>query len=215
MNRLVQGSFPPHLSRRSLAAKRTADLVISMLAIALLSVPMGAIAVLILLDTGRPILFRQERLGKNLRVFKVFKFRTMVVGAQDIGTGLFSYHDDPRVTRSGRLLRVLSLDELPQLFNVVRGDMSLVGPRPPVVGELGDIADFTPATLRRFIIRPGVTGLAQVAGRNDFSWDTKIVFDNRYLDSYAKRGMWLDLGILARTTLVVLSRKSVIEMEPE
>ena len=215
MSQIPPDPSSPRISSLSLAGKRTVDIVFSLLAMALLALPLAVIAVAILLDTGRPVLFRQERLGKDLRVFKMLKFRTMVVGAQDTGTGLFSYRDGPRVTGTGRLLRLLSLDELPQLVNIIRGDMSLVGPRPPVVGELGETAEFTAATLRRFSMRPGVTGLAQATGRNEFSWDTKIILDNQYLDGFARQGLWLDLRIIARTVVVVLSRKGVVESESE
>ncbi len=210
--------FPPDpssspVSRTRLAVKRTVDLFLSLSAIALLAVPMALIALAILVDTGRPVLFRQERLGRDLQVFRILKFRTMIVGAQNSGTGLFSYQGDPRVTRTGRILRSLSLDELPQLINILRGEMSLVGPRPPVVGELGETADFTPTTLRRFTMRPGVTGLAQATGRNELSWDAKILLDNQYLDGFAREGIRLDLRILALTVVTVVSRKGVIESE--
>lgn len=207
------GIGPSEVPRLRFFLKRTADVVISVAALVVCAIPMAVIAITVLLDTGSPVLFRQARLGRDLRAFQMLKFRTMVVGAEDMGTGLFSYHDDPRVTRTGKVLRLLSLDELPQLVNILRGDMSLVGPRPPVVGELREIADFTPETLRRFAVRPGVTGLAQVAGRNECSWDTKIALDNQYLEGFARHGVWLDLRILARTVVVVISRRGVVEME--
>ena len=109
----------------------------------------------------------------------MYKFRTMYVNSEKSGTGLYSFDDDPRITRIGSFLRRFSLDELPQLINVILGSMSLVGPRPPVTYELGPWNEYTPHMRKRFKVKPGITGLSQVSGRNTLDWDQKIKYDNR------------------------------------
>src|SRR6266478_7808736 len=147
--------------------KRTLDLILALTVALVLAPLLLLLALVIRIDTRGPALFIQDRLGLDGRVFRMFKFRTMVQNAEQMGTGLFSFENDPRVTRVGQFLRHTSLDELPQLFNVLRGDMSIVGPRPPVTYELGNYADFSPELKFRFTVKPGVTGLAQISGRND------------------------------------------------
>lgn len=191
--------------------KRTLDLAVAT-GVVILSLPCWlAIAALIKLDSRGPVLFVQGRLGLGGRVFRMFKFRTMVEDAEQKGTGLFSYADDPRITRVGRFLRHTSLDELPQLLNVLKGDMSIVGPRPPVTYELGNYADFADGLKFRFTVKPGITGLAQVSGRNDLSWDQKLVYDTEYINTYRARGISYDLILMLKTIGVVLAMRSVIE----
>jgi len=137
----------------------------------------------------------------------------MVVGAERMGTGLFNYSNDPRVTKVGRFLRDYSLDELPQLFNILKGDMSFVGPRPPVTYELGDYKNFDGLLKQRFIMKPGVTGLAQINGRNELSWDEKIVFDNKYITDFRRFGILLDIKILFITVFKVLRNEGSHELE--
>ncbi|MEP9382505.1 sugar transferase [Nocardioides sp. KR10-350] len=161
-------------------------------------------------DRG-PVLFKQNRTGRNGVEFACLKFRTMVVDAeallarlheeQGYAGGLFKMKDDPRITRPGRLLRRFSLDELPQLINVVRGDMSLVGPRPPLPTE---VATYDPDTARRLRVRPGLTGLWQVSGRSDLSWEDSIRLDLFYVDNWS---MLQDISILGRTVGAVLGRR--------
>lgn len=172
-------------------------------------------AVLIKLTSPGPIFYIQHRLGRDGEEFAMFKFRTMIENAEHMNTGLFSYEDDPRITPVGRILRKLSLDELPQVFNVLNGSMSLVGPRPPVTYELGPWEEYTPEMRKRFQVNPGITGLAQVSGRNELDWDSKIVFDNLYVDKFAKFGVLLDLQIILRTVWVVLRGRDTIEAAPE
>jgi lipopolysaccharide/colanic/teichoic acid biosynthesis glycosyltransferase len=191
--------------------KRMMDLVISGVALVLLSPVWVALALLITLDSRGGVLFAQERIGLNGQTFRMYKFRSMVKNAERSGTGLFSFENDPRITRVGKWLRRTSLDELPQLLNVLRGDMSIVGPRPPVSYELGDYRDFSGPLKRRFEVKPGITGLAQVSGRNDLDWSEKISYDNQYIDNYRTRGISYDIQLIIRTVSVVLSGRGVVE----
>ena len=191
--------------------KRIFDIFISFCLIVFLFPLFVIIALLICATSSGSPLFIQNRIGLRGRVFKMYKFRTMYSNSEKRGTGLFSFHGDPRITRVGGILRRFSLDELPQLFNVLDGSMSLVGPRPPVTYELGDWNDYTPHMRKRFNVRPGITGLSQVSGRNDLNWDQKIVLDNAYVDRLNKHGFISDIPILVKTVLTVLSAQDTIE----
>jgi lipopolysaccharide/colanic/teichoic acid biosynthesis glycosyltransferase len=147
------------------------------------------------------VLFRQRRVGKDGRVFTILKFRTMVQDAPRSTLGTYCYADDPRITAAGRILRKTSLDELPQLWNVLRGDMSFVGPRPDLPHH---VDRYTPAQRGRLAVRPGITGWAQVNGRNVLPWSARIALDLEYLDGWTLRR---DLRIVWRTFGVVLSRR--------
>lgn len=191
--------------------KRGFDLAASLLG-SLVLLPLGAvIAAAIKLDSRGPVLFRQERRTLDGRIFQMLKFRSMVVNAEQMGTGLFSYADDPRITRVGRFLRRTSLDELPQLINVVRGDLSLVGPRPCVKDELGDFATLNRRYRKRFAVRGGITGLAQARGRNENSWEEKVRLDNEYIDRFATEGVWIDIKILWWTLAGVFASRNINE----
>jgi lipopolysaccharide/colanic/teichoic acid biosynthesis glycosyltransferase len=191
--------------------KRLFDLLVaSLLLIGLLPLWL-VIVIAIRIDSPGPILFRQQRLTKGGRPFTMLKFRTMIDGAEHMHTGLFSYEGDPRITRVGSILRRTSLDELPQLLNVLRGDMSIVGPRPPVIYELGDYDSLSEEYKKRFSVLPGITGLAQVSGRNELDWDEKVRFDNLYVELLQKRGVFEDLRIVALTVLRVLKMKGIVE----
>ena len=193
--------------------KRVFDIVFSVLLLLALLPFFIFIAIAILIDSKGPIFFKQPRLGLKGKVFNIYKFRSMVVGAERMGTGLFNYSNDPRVTKVGRFLRDYSLDELPQLFNILKGDMSFVGPRPPVTYELGDYKNFDGLLKQRFIMKPGVTGLAQINGRNELSWDEKIVFDNKYISDFSRFGILLDIKILFITVFKVLRNEGSHELE--
>jgi lipopolysaccharide/colanic/teichoic acid biosynthesis glycosyltransferase len=193
--------------------KRLIDIFGSFLLIVTLSPLLISIAVTIRVTSPGTVLFVQDRIGLRGKVFRILKFRTMFQNAEKMGTGLFSFEDDPRITRIGRILRRKSLDELPQLFNVLAGSMSLVGPRPPVTYELGPWEDYTSEMRKRFEVKPGITGLAQVSGRNDLSWDEKIGFDNEYVECISKQGIWIDFIILLRTCSVVFVGRNTIERE--
>jgi len=147
--------------------KRLLDIVCAALGLIFLLPSFIIIAVAIKIDSKGPVFFIQERRTKNGKIFKMYKFRSMIVDAEKSGTGLFNYENDPRVTKVGRFLRRTSMDELPQLFNVLIGDLSLVGPRPCVVYELGDFDTLNRKYKKRFSVRAGITGLAQVKGRNE------------------------------------------------
>ena len=183
------------------APKRALDLAIALpLAVALTPV-MTAVAVLVRRDSPGPALFRQQRIGYAGKPFTLLKFRTMVVGAEGMGAGLAVTDGDSRITRLGTTLRRLSLDELPQLWNIVRGDMSLVGPRPTVAWQ---VERYDARQRGRLLARPGLTGLAQVTGRAAIPWSERIEIDLAYIGDWSVQR---DLAILARTALVVLRRE--------
>jgi len=185
------------------AIKRALDIVLSAMALIVLSPLCLIIAVLILIDSGWPPLFVQTRVGRNGCHFKLYKFRTMMVNSEKIGAGLFFEQDDPRFTLVGRVLRRTTLDEIPQFWNVLRGDISLVGPRPmvPVLA-----AKLSPEQARRHRIRPGMTGWAWLHGRNNLTWSERIELDNWYVDNWS---LWLDLRILLMTIPRVLKGEGV------
>lgn len=183
------------MKRFSLEIKRIFDIISSGIFIVLLIPLWIGISVAIKKDSEGPVFFKQQRRTKDGRVFMMYKFRTMVVNAETMGTGLFNYKNDPRVTRVGRKLRNSSLDELPQLFNIFMGDMSVVGPRPCVTYELGDFDTLNKKYRKRFQVKAGLTGLAQIKGRNDISWDEKVTYDNEYVDLFNKFGFFIDIKI--------------------
>ena len=172
---------------------RLLDIAGAGLGLALASPVLAAAAVAIKLEDGGPVLYRQRRVGHEGRDFDLLKLRTMIVGAEQQGAGWAVNRGDPRITKVGRVLRRLSLDELPQLWNVVRGDMSLIGPRPTLRYQ---VDQYTPRQRRRLEIKPGLTGWAQVNGRTKLPWDERIELDLWYVEN---RSPWLDLKILART----------------
>lgn len=180
------------------AAKRALDLAVAVPAAVVLAPVIAGIALWVRSDSPGPAIFRQRRIGAFGRPFTVLKFRSMVVGAQGIGRGLAVTEDDDRITRAGRILRRLSLDELPQLVNVILGDMSLVGPRPTVASQ---VERYDAVQRRRLLARPGVTGLAQVRGRAAIPWSQRIAIDVQYVNSWS---MALDLRVLAQTVRVIL-----------
>jgi sugar transferase EpsL len=185
---------------RSDRAKRTIDVVVAAIGLALFALPMGTLAVVVLLRMGRPVLFVQERPGLHGGMFQLYKFRTMRNDRDEQGELL---PDEQRITTLGRALRAMSLDELPELWNVLRGDMSLVGPR-PLLPEYLDL--YSPEQARRHEVRPGLTGLAQVEGRNALSWERKFELDVWYVDNW---DLSLDLRILARTVWAVVLRRGI------
>ena len=179
------------------------DRALAALALAL-SAPLLAVAgVAIRLESRGPALYRQRRVGRRGEPFDVIKLRTMVSGAERVGAGIAVDHGDPRITRVGALLRRLSLDELPNLVNVVRGEMALVGPRPTIQAQ---VDQYTDRQRRRLEVRPGITGWAQVNGRAGLPWDERIELDLWYVDH---RSLALDLKILARTVGLLVSGRGL------
>jgi exopolysaccharide biosynthesis polyprenyl glycosylphosphotransferase len=205
-------SMYPYHSSSSLAEqtfKRFVDIVVSATALVLLAPLLAAIALAVRLNDGGPAVFVQERYGFCRRKFALLKFRTMVVNAESLIKDLenqneaagpiFKMRNDPRITKIGRMLRKTSLDELPQLWNILKGDMSLVGPRPM---SLRDVQLFDSSHLmRRFRVKPGLTGLWQVSGRSETTFEQWITMDFKYIDDWS---LWLDLKILLQTIPAVL-----------
>jgi lipopolysaccharide/colanic/teichoic acid biosynthesis glycosyltransferase len=185
----------------TLILKRFTDLSTSIILISLFSPLLLIIGLIIILESRGGVFFRQRRAGLNGHEFKIFKFRSMRPGTP----GATSVHD-PRITRVGGFLRRTSLDELPQLFNVLKGDMSLVGPRPLLLSSI------RPEEMIRLKMRPGITGLAAVSGRQSLSWDQRMAFDRRYVENWS---LWLDFRILAKTIPVALSQADVYDPDGE
>ncbi|MGI6317350.1 MAG: sugar transferase [Dethiobacteria bacterium] len=189
--------------------KRAVDIVVSLSGLILLLPFFGVIAVAIKIDDPGPVFFRQERSGKNGRVFRIYKFRSMVVDAERKGAGVFVEENDSRITRVGKVLRHTSLDEFPQLINVLKGEMSLVGPRPTLPYQ---IERYDERQRKRLEVRPGITGWAQVNGRNALTWPERIELDLWYVDNWS---LWLDLIILWRTFLIVAKREGIYSNSKE
>jgi lipopolysaccharide/colanic/teichoic acid biosynthesis glycosyltransferase len=181
------------------ALNRALDAAGAAVGLVLASPLLAAAAAAIKLEDGGTVLYRQRRVGRNAVEFELLKLRTMEVGAEQRGAGFAVNEGDPRVTRVGRILRRLSLDELPQLWNVLRGDMSLVGPRPTLAYQ---VERYTPRQRRRLEVKPGITGWAQIHGRARLPWSERIELDVWYVEH---RSPWLDLEILARTPLALFA----------
>lgn len=187
--------------------KRPLDFVCALGGIIVLSPVMLAVSIAIKLTSEGPIFFKQERVGKNQKVFEIIKFRTMVVNAEHIGDGLKVKEDsDPRITKIGKILRRTSLDEIPQLINVLKGDMSLIGPRPPVTYHPYKVGEYDNIKKQRFDVRPGITGLAQAKIRNGGSWDERISYDLKYVKNISFKN---DIKILKETVSMVLRKDSL------
>jgi len=178
--------------------KRAVDLLGAGVGLALASPVIGLAALAIKLDDGGPVFYRQRRVGRHGEDFDLVKLRTMIPGAETEGAGWAVDYADPRITRVGRVLRRLSVDELPQLWNVLHGEMSLVGPRPH---PLDDVAGYDPWHRRRLAMKPGITGLWQVAGRREPDFDRWVRYDLEYIDHWS---LWLDLRLLIRTIPAML-----------
>jgi lipopolysaccharide/colanic/teichoic acid biosynthesis glycosyltransferase len=178
---------------------RVADIAIATLGLIVASPVLLIAAIAIKLDSRGPVLYRSRRVGIDGREFELLKLRTMHTGNDPVGVGTPVYVDDPRVTRAGRLLRRLSLDELPNLINVLRGELAIVGPRPTLLAQ---VEAYTPHQRRRLEVKPGLTGWAQVNGRAGIPWDERIELDVWYVEH---RSLGLDLRILARTFRLLIT----------
>lgn len=197
-----------NVSTNYLVAKRIFDIVASLTGIVLLSPLFVIIFIAIKLDSPGPIFFSQKRNGLNGKIFKMYKFRSMVPDAEqrlkelehknEVSGHMFKMKDDPRITRVGKFIRKTSIDELPQLFNVLKGDMSIVGPRPPIIKE---VEKYDPWHCLRLSVKPGLTGLWQISGRNDIGFEEMIRLDLKYI---RERNFWYDLKIILKTIPVLL-----------
>ena len=180
-------------------ASRALDLLVASLALALAAPLLALAAILIKLESRGPVFYRQRRVGRGGEPFELWKLRTMVPGAETMGAGIYVVEGDPRITRTGRLLRRFSLDELPNLVNVLRGQMAIVGPRPTVQEQ---VDRYTERQRRRLEVRPGITGWAQINGRASLPWPERIELDVWYVEH---RSLRLDLRILARTVRMLVT----------
>jgi lipopolysaccharide/colanic/teichoic acid biosynthesis glycosyltransferase len=178
---------------------RALDLVLASALLVLCSPLLAASAVAIRLESRGPAFYRQRRVGRHGLPFELWKLRTMVPGAEEMGAGIYVLEGDPRITRVGRMLRRLSLDELPNLLNVLRGDMSIVGPRPTIQEQ---VDRYTERQRRRLEVKPGITGWAQVNGRTSLPWPERIELDIWYVEN---RSLGLDLRILGRTVRLLVT----------
>ena len=185
------------------------DIVLSVIGIIICLIPMIITAIAIKIDSPGPVLFKQERLGLKGKVFRIYKFRSMCQGAEHTGTGVYSGADDMRVTRVGKIIRATSIDELPQLFNIIKGDMSFIGPRPPLTYHPWPIEEYTEEQLHMFDARPGITGWAQVNGRKGVEWHKRIELNCWYVDNMS---LWLDIKILFTTFFKVLKNEDNVNV---
>ena len=190
--------------------KRFLDVVLSLMGLIVLAIPMLIVAAVIKIDSPGPAIFKQERLGRDGKVYWMYKFRSMKVGAEHTGSGVYSGKGDDRVTRVGRFLRASSIDELPQLLNVLCGDMSLIGFRSPLTYHPWPWEEYTEEQRKMFNVRPGITGWAQVNGRRTVEWNHRIELNVWYAENIS---FWLDVKILFMTVLKVLGNKDNLNTE--
>ncbi len=189
--------------------KRFLDILVSLLSLVVLSPLMLITALAIKLDSKGPVIFKQERLGLGGKVFLIYKFRSMCENAEHMGTGQYSFADDMRVTKVGKILRATSIDELPQLVNILKGEMSFIGPRPPLTYHPWNISEYTDEQLRMFEVRPGITGWAQVNGRKHTEWHERIRLNVYYVENMS---LFLDIKILFMTVFSVLKNKDNVNV---
>lgn len=187
--------------------KRVFDIIVSLIGLVITSPIILITAIAIKIDSLGPIIFKQERLGLNGKVFKIYKFRSMCVGAEK--GGVYETKGDSRVTRVGKIIRKTSIDELPQFINILKGDMSLIGPRPPLTYHPWTYDEYTEEQKRMFHVRPGVTGWAQVNGRKDVEWPRRIELNVEYVDNLS---LFLDIKIFINTIFKVLTMQDNINI---
>ncbi|MBQ8304080.1 MAG: sugar transferase [Clostridia bacterium] len=189
--------------------KRVIDIVLSVIGITICLIPMIITAITIKIDSQGPVLFKQKRIGYKGKAFEIYKFRSMCQGAEHTGTGVYSGADDMRVTKVGKIIRATSIDELPQLFNIIKGDMSFIGPRPPLTYHPWPIKEYTEEQLHMFDARPGITGWAQVNGRKGVEWHKRIQLNCWYVDNMS---LWLDIKILFITFFKVIKNEDNVNV---
>lgn len=182
--------------------KRIIDIIIALLVLIIGAIPMLIIALIVRIDSPGPAIFQQDRLGRGAKAFKFYKFRSMRQNAEHTGSGVYSDKSDPRVTKIGRFLRATSLDELPQFINVLKGEMSLIGPRPPLTYHPWSVEQYNEEQLRMFEVRPGLTGWAQVNGRKDVEWNRRIELNVWYVDHVS---FGLDVKIFFMTIFKIVT----------
>jgi len=186
--------------------KRVIDIFGSLIGLIVISPVLIVICIAIKLSSKGPMFFRQERLGEGGQVFKIIKFRTMIDNAESIGSGIKTFVNDPRITKIDSLLRKYSLDELPQLFNVLGGSMSIVGPRPPVPYHPRKYSEYSTKQVKRFDVKPGITGYAQIKGRNALNWDERIEYDIEYVEN---QSIIMDIKIIVLTIIKVFKKEGI------
>ena len=199
----VETALMPKQSFYRSFLKRGLDLLISVPALILFSPLLLLCALAVLLESGRPVIFRQDRIGYHGKVFRMYKFRSMILNAEHTGSGVYSEENDDRVTKSGRVLRGLSLDELPQLINIIKGDMSLIGPRPPLTYHPWSFDRYTKEQLHMFDVRPGITGWWAANGRNDTDYDERLRLEYYYCRNC---GVGLDIKCIFKTIVAVFRK---------
>ncbi|HDR6309268.1 TPA: sugar transferase [Bacillus cereus] len=187
--------------------KRLLDIILSLTGLIILSPLLILVAVVIKLESKGPIIFQQERLGLNGKVFKIYKFRSMCVGAEK--SGVYETKGDTRVTKIGKFIRKTSIDEFPQFINIMKGDMSIIGPRPTLTYHPWTLEEYTTEQKKRFNVRPGVTGWAQVNGRKDVPWDKRIEYDVEYVNDLS---LIFDIKIFCKTIFKVLTMQDNINV---
>lgn len=182
--------------------KRAMDVFFSAILLMLGAIPLLIVALVVKLESKGPALFKQERLGMNGKVFRIYKFRSMVVGAEKQGSGVYSGKNDARVTKVGKIIRATSIDELPQLINILKGEMSFIGPRPALTYHPWPFEEYTDEQKKMFAVRPGVTGWAQVNGRKEVEWPRRIEMNVWYVENVS---FLLDLKIFFKTIFKVFT----------
>ena len=187
-----------------LVIKRIIDIIFSILGLIILIPVFLIISIAIKIESKGPVIFKQKRIGKDGKVFEIYKFRSMVVGAEQMGTGVYSKKGDARVTKVGKFIRATSIDELPQLLNILKGEMSFIGPRPVLTYHPWNYEEYTEEQKKRFLLRPGITGLAQIHGRKNLEWDKRINLDLEYI---RKIGFRIDIEIFFKTICQIISMK--------
>ncbi|MBQ8828173.1 MAG: sugar transferase [Clostridia bacterium] len=183
------------------SVKRVGDIIISLIGLLICWPFMLIVMLAIYIDSGSETIFKQERIGKDGKVFRLYKFRSMVKNAEHTGSGVYSFKGDARVTKVGKFIRKTSIDELPQLINVLKGDMSLIGPRPVLTYHPMTYDKYTDEQLKRFSVRPGITGWAQVNGRKTALWKDRIAYDIEYVENLSFR---FDVKVFFKTIKTVL-----------
>lgn len=189
--------------------KRICDIVISLVLLVVLSPLMLITVIAVRAESKGSAIFKQERLGLNGKVFTIYKFRSMCLGAEHTGSGVYSGADDMRVTKVGKIIRATSIDELPQLVNILKGDMSFIGPRPPLTYHPWELSEYTDEQLHMFDTRPGITGWAQVHGRKDVEWHKRIELNCWYVDNMS---LLLDIKIVFITIFKVLKNEDNVNV---